>query len=159
MWMSALTMWCGAVAIKAQDPAPPSDAGTFLDAPEFKADPSTAVFRRVCVLCHTPERIITGRRSGLEWGEIIDKMLTKGAKGSDEELQTVFLFLVSHFGKVNVNAAPADEIAAVLGVSPEAGQAVVKARADQGRFQSLDALAKVPGLDLSKLNPDAVVFN
>ena len=155
--LCVVAIWSGAAAVRAQGQPAPVDAGTFLEAPELRADPATAVFRRVCVLCHDPGRIVTGRRTGLEWGEVINTMVTKGAKASDEDLQTVFLWLATHFGKVNVNTAPADELSAVLGVTPQAGEAIVKARA-QGRLESMDALGKVPGLDVSKISPDAVVF-
>jgi competence ComEA-like helix-hairpin-helix protein len=167
--------WCAAagaalvmaVTIRAQVPGaadtPPGSSvaseSTLLDTPEIQADPATPVFRRTCVLCHTPDRVMASRRTGLEWGEIIDKMVTKGARASDDDLQTIFFFLVSHFGKVNINTAPADEIGAVLGVTPDVAQAIVASRDKAGRFDTIDSLSRVPGLAVAKVKPEAVVFN
>jgi competence ComEA-like helix-hairpin-helix protein len=156
--VAMMVIWGGVVGLRAQNAPAAADPNAIFDAPEFQADPATPVFRRTCALCHTPDRVVASRRTGLEWGEIIEKMVTKGAKGSDEDLQTVFFFLVSHFGRVNINSAPADEIAAVLGVSPETGQAIVQFRTNKGRFEGVDSLAKVPGVEASKLNPDALNF-
>jgi general secretion pathway protein K len=60
--------------------------------------------------------------------------------------------------QVNVNTAPADEMAAVLSVSDEQGQAIVQYRAGHGKFADVEALRKVPGLETVKLNPEAIKF-
>jgi len=87
------------------------------------------------------------------------KMLTKGAQGTENELQTVFFFLVQNCGKVYINNAAADEIAGVLALPQAAGQAIVAYRGENGPFADLAALSKVPGVDLSQVTPDAIVFN
>ena len=134
-----------------QDPEPPFDAMASKDA-------DAAVFRKVCVECHPADRIVSARHTAFEWQETMEKMLTKGAKGTDEELQTVFRFLVKRFGKVNINIAPADEIAAVLSLPDAQGEAIVRYRAAQGRFADLDSVRKVPGLETARLNPDTILF-
>jgi competence ComEA-like helix-hairpin-helix protein len=66
---------------------------------------------------------------------------------------------VKHYGRVNVNRATADELVEVLG-SPPNGRCVVKYRKEHGNFEDYDAFAKVPGLDLEKLEKlrDAISF-
>jgi competence ComEA-like helix-hairpin-helix protein len=126
--------------------------------PLTSTDPGAATFRTVCVMCHPPDRIVGTRRTAFEWEEIIEKMLTKGAKGTDQELQTVFLFLVQRYGKVNINTAPADEIATVLSVPSERGEAIVQYRSGHGKFTDVDSVRKVPGLEDVKLELDAFIF-
>jgi len=57
----------------------------------------------------------------------------------------------SAYGKVNVNTAPAGEIAQILGLSQKEADAIVKFRKDHGKFEDFDALGKVPGVDPKKL--------
>jgi competence ComEA-like helix-hairpin-helix protein len=59
-----------------------------------------------------------------------------------------------------VNRATADDLAEVLGVTPETANAIVAYRKQNGEFVDYDAFAKVPGLDLEKLEKlrDAISF-
>jgi competence ComEA-like helix-hairpin-helix protein len=47
---------------------------------------------------------------------------------------------------VRVNSAPAEELAAVLGIELRVAQAIVTYRGSNGRFKDGEDLAKVPGL-------------
>ncbi|HEX6911297.1 MAG TPA: ComEA family DNA-binding protein [Longimicrobium sp.] len=49
-------------------------------------------------------------------------------------------------GVVDVNAATADELAALPGIGPALARRIVGWRAEHGRFGSVDALADVPGI-------------
>lgn len=49
-------------------------------------------------------------------------------------------------GVVDVNAATADELAALPGIGPALARRIVRWRAEHGRFRSVDALADVPGI-------------
>ena len=122
-------------------------------------DPAVVTFRSVCVKCHTPDRVLTVRRTGAEWEETIAKMLTKGASGTDDELQTIFYYLVGTFGKVHINSAGAEEIAAVLGLSPDTSAALVRVRGQRGAFRTMSDLGHVRGVDPAKVSADAVVFD
>lgn len=123
-------------------------------------DPNTPTFARVCGNCHTPDRIVATRRSRDQWGEVIDNMITRGAKGSDDDFGVVMEYLVAHFGRVNVNRATAGEIAEVVPLQTDTAQKIVDYRRDHGPFGDFDALAAVPGIDVATLRAyqDALTF-
>ena len=127
-----------AVAIGAQDtPAP---------------RPPKAIFEKTCSACHTADSVVSARRSREQWQETIDSMVTEqGAKITDEEYTPILEYLIATYGKVNVNSAPADEIAQVTGLSQKNAEAVVKYRKDHGKFADFEALTKVPEVDSKKL--------
>ncbi|HLK70222.1 MAG TPA: helix-hairpin-helix domain-containing protein [Bryobacteraceae bacterium] len=123
--------------------------------------PSKAMFEKTCSACHTAESVAAARRTRDQWQEVIDEMVTQqGAKVSDEEVGPILEYLVSAYGKVNVNTAPADEIAQIVGLSQTEADAVVKFRKDHGKFEDFDALSKVPGIDAKKLEShrDAIAY-
>ena len=138
----------------AQEPAKPEQKS----AEDIKAEET---FTRVCIKCHTADRVVGSRRSRTQWEEVITTMITsRGAVVSDEEFDTVMAYLVKEHGRVNVNRATADDIVEVLGLPQAMAESIVKHRRDQGNFEDFDALAKVPGLDLEKLEKkrDAISF-
>ena len=79
---------------------------------------------------------------------------------TDEDWDIIQTYLVKHYGRVNVNRARPDDLAEVLGVTPETAAAIVAYRKEHGEFVDFDAFAKVPGLDLAKLEKlrDAISF-
>jgi competence ComEA-like helix-hairpin-helix protein len=125
---------------------------------ELKAEDT---FTRNCVKCHPVDRIAGSRRSRSQWEEVMTTMQTaRGAVISDEDWDVIQTYLVKHYGRVNVNRASAADLAEVLGVTPETAAAVVAYRKQNGEFVDFDAFAKVPGLDLPKLEKlrDAISF-
>lgn len=114
---------------------------------------------RVCSSCHKPESVIS-RRTKEQWEETVEKMISKGAKGSEEDFLAAFDYLVAQYGKVNVNRAAAGEIAEVLGIPDREADLIVKYRREKGKFEDFEGLAKVPDIDLKKLerNRDAISF-
>ena len=118
-------------------------------------------FTRNCVKCHPVDRIAGSRRTRTQWEEVMTTMTTaRGAVISDEDWDVIQTYLVKHYGRVNVNRATADDLAEVLGVTPETANAIVAYRKLIGEFVDYDAFAKVPGLDLEKLEKlrDAISF-
>jgi competence ComEA-like helix-hairpin-helix protein len=123
-------------------------------------DKPAQAFARICSDCHDRDRIVGNRRSKSSWDEVIDKMVEKGAVGSDEDFTLVEQYLLHNYGLVNVNRAPAAEIAEVLGVAEKDAQAIVQFRKDKGDIKDFDALCKVPNLDVEKLTKmrEAIAF-
>jgi len=123
-------------------------------------DPDAGLFVQMCVKCHDAARITALRRSKVEWEEIINKMIERGATGTEKEFETVFGYLVRNFGKVNVNRATPDDLALILGLSEKDAQGIVAYRNTNGSFADFDALKKVPDIDLKKLeeHKEAVTF-
>ena len=44
-------------------------------------------------------RIVEKKLSKEEWDDIVDKMAARGARASDEEIDTIVNYLVKNFGK------------------------------------------------------------
>jgi competence protein ComEA len=123
-------------------------------------DKNAATYTRVCSTCHDAQRILSNRRTKDQWGEVIDKMIERGAQGTDEDFAAVQDYLVSHYGRINVNRGSAADLATVLRIPQKDAEAIVAFRTTNGPFTDFDALAKVPGLDLDTLkqNRDAISF-
>ena len=54
---------------------------------------------------------------------------------------------------VNVNQAPAKDLASNLVITTDEAAAIVKYRTDNGNFKDYSDLSKVQGLDITKLDP------
>jgi competence ComEA-like helix-hairpin-helix protein len=123
-------------------------------------DPSYPLFTQMCNKCHDAARITAQRRNKFEWEEVINKMIEKGAMGTEKDFETVYDFLLRNFGKVDVNRAAAEEIAMVLALPSKDAEAIVAYRKANGSFADYDAVAKVPGIDVKKLeiHKDALTF-
>jgi competence protein ComEA len=123
-------------------------------------DPATSAFEAMCSDCHDSERIVSPRRSKADWEDVINKMIEKGATGSAKDFETVFGYLLRHYGKVFVNNATPDELIMVLGLSQKDANAIVSYRKSNGSFADFDAIKKVPDIDVKTLeqHKDAVAF-
>ena len=123
-------------------------------------DPDAALFVQMCVKCHEGARITALRRTKVEWEEIINKMIERGATGTEKEFETVYGYLLRNYGKLNINRATPDDIAMILGLSEKDAQGIVAYRNTNGSFADFDALKKVPDIDLKKLEErrDAIAF-
>jgi competence ComEA-like helix-hairpin-helix protein len=129
------------------------------DAPAAKS--SKAMFEKTCSACHTAESVASARRTREQWETAIEEMVSgQNAKIADEEYSPILEYLVATYGKVNVNSAPADEIAQIAGLSQKEAEAIVTFRKEKGKFEDFDALGKVPGVDPKKLEQsrDAIAY-
>jgi competence protein ComEA len=114
-------------------------------------DKNAAVYMRLCSTCHDSARVQANRRTRTQWEEVIQKMVERGAQGTEDELTVVQEYLLRVSGKVNVNRALAADIALVLGITEKDADAIVAYRKANGDFADFDALCKVPGIDTEKL--------
>jgi mono/diheme cytochrome c family protein len=90
-------LWIGVLA---QQPARPPSA------PDAAAARET--FLRVCVKCHTAERITAQGRTREQWEEVLTAMRgSRGAVFSDEEFEIVATYLTREFGPASTAADPA----------------------------------------------------
>jgi competence protein ComEA len=123
-------------------------------------DPDTALFNQMCSKCHDAARITAMRRTKTEWEEVINKMIEKGATGTEKEFENVYGYLLRNYGKLHINLATPDEITTILGLSDKDAQGIVTYRKSNGPFADLEAVRKVPEIDLKKLDEhkDAVAF-
>ena len=123
-------------------------------------DHAAVAFKRVCANCHDAERILSARRTRTQWEEVIDKMIERGAAGTDEDFAAAEQYLLRVSGRVNVNRALSNDIVDVLGLTQKDADAILEYRKSNGEFKDFDELCKVPGIDLEKLKQgrDAVSF-
>jgi competence protein ComEA len=121
---------------------------------------SKQVFEALCAACHPLEDVTSARKTRAQWEETIDTMIANGATGTEADFATALAYLIAQYGRVNVNKAPAGEIAEVLELPVKDAEAIVKYREDKGKFEDFDALTRVPGLDAEKLKKkkDAVSY-
>jgi helix-hairpin-helix protein len=130
-------------------------------AQDAASDAAAPVFANVCGKCHPKERVIAMRRTRSQWEEVITTMITaRAAQISDDDFDTVLGYLTRHYGRVNVNRAPAPDIVEVLHVEDTVAASIVTYRKEHGAFADFDALTKVPGVDREKLEPlrEAILF-
>jgi competence protein ComEA len=104
--------------------------------------PAKKIVEKVCAACHDVGTATGERHSKTGWNTVIDAMANRGARATDQEFDAIAEYLAQYFGGVNVNQAPADEIAKTREIDPK-----VKYRAANGEFKDLDGLKKVPGID------------
>jgi competence protein ComEA len=123
-------------------------------------DAPAAAFRRVCSNCHDADRILSTRRTRTQWEEVIEKMIDRGAEGTSDDFTTAEEYLLRVSGRVNVNRATTKDMVTVLGIAQKDADAIAEYRKANGEFKDFDSLAKVPGIDLEKLNKgrDAISF-
>lgn len=119
--------------------------------------PGKDVTVRMCGVCHEARRAASVRLTVDGWAAVIDGMIKRGAKGSDEDVAVVLDYLSTHFlgeasQPVNVNTAPQIDLELVAGLLRSEARAVVEYREKNGPFKTLDEMKKVPGLDFKKID-------
>lgn len=143
--LAAILILVPAVFAQAQEAkAPPSD-------PNLPEGAGKKVVEKVCTKCHDAEGFSHSRNSRQRWENIVDEMVSRGAEATDAEIELIVDYLVNYLGKLNVNKAPAEKIAADLKVPKETAEAIVAYREKNGPFKLWDDLGKVPGVDLKKI--------
>jgi competence ComEA-like helix-hairpin-helix protein len=118
--------------------------------------PGKAVTERMCKPCHGLENVVREKRTKDRWTEVVDDMVSRGAQGTDAEIDQVIDYLTANFGAnaartINVNKASASELNTALGLSTTDADAIVHHRAEKGAFKSIQDLMKVPGIDVKKI--------
>jgi len=114
------------------------------------------VVESVCGACHGTDLVSSRRATRQGWSYIVDDMVSRGAQGTDTEIDQVIDYLVANFSAnaartVNVNKAEASELTATLGLSAADADAIVHYRAEKGTYKSIQDLMKVPGIDVKKI--------
>ncbi len=150
-----LFLTCAAGAIQAKS------ASRFAAAqPQLPDGPGKKTVEKVCFTCHGPENVLKKRRTRAQWDKVMDTMAENGAKATDAEFEEVLNYLARYFAQINVNKASAAEIQEVVDLSSEEAEAIVKYRAANGDFKSVEEMGKVPGLDAKKIGDrkDRILF-
>ena len=61
--------------------------------------PGKETTEKICGACHGAEIVMSHRESREGWSGIVEDMIQRGAKGTDEEFDTVVEYLATHFSK------------------------------------------------------------
>jgi competence protein ComEA len=136
----------------------PALAGSFdQSAQQLPAGPGRDVFARVCSGCHGTTLATSQRKSADDWATIVIEMRSRGASGSDDEMESIVDYLSTNFGKsapvahVNMNTAVAADIAGALSLTSDQASAIVAYRDKNGNFKDIASLEQVPGIDVAKV--------
>jgi competence ComEA-like helix-hairpin-helix protein len=119
------------------------------DLPEAKGKD---LYEKICGTCHGTDVVFKTRTTKEKWKDTVDEMASRGAEGTDEQLDIIIDYLAKCFGpRVNVNKAPAKDIETQFELSGAEAEAIVKYRQDKGDFKEVADLKNVPGLDSKKV--------
>ena len=119
--------------------------------------PGKDVTVRACGTCHEAKRAASVRLTKDGWAEVIDGMMKRGARLSDDDFKTVLEYLSTQFAgeaarPINVNTAPQIDLESVAGLLRREAAAIIEYREKNGKFKTLDDLKNVPGLDFKKID-------
>jgi competence protein ComEA len=118
--------------------------------------PGKDAVTRMCGTCHPVERAASVRLTQAGWQDTVGKMMTLGAKGSDEDVKAVVEYLSTHFkgeaGKpLNLNTATSIDLESITLFLRKESAAWIAYRAKNGPCKTVDDLKKVPGVDFKKI--------
>ena len=137
---------------------------TLAQAQDMPAGKGKELVENSCGSCHGLDVIVAQHATKDGWASIVDYMVSRGATGTPEEIQTIVDYLAKSFpalpSKTNVNKASSMDLQTQLELSAKDADAIVKYRTDHGDYKDWDGLAKVPGIDTAKLTAkkDSIVF-
>jgi competence ComEA-like helix-hairpin-helix protein len=122
----------------------------------FPDGPGKDITVRVCGTCHPSARGAAVRLTRDGWRNVIAKMVSLGAKGTDAELAAVLDYLSVNFKgeapkPVNLNTAPAIDLESVAGLLRKEAAALIAYRTKHGPCKTLQDLKKIPGVDFRKI--------
>jgi len=111
-----------------------------------------------CTECHGLDKALGGLRTRPRWRDIVAQMRSKGATMTDMEFNDLVEYLSLNFAtpeektqKVNANKASAKDLETALELSAAAAAAIVRHREANGLFKDWQQVAKVQGVDRSKI--------
>jgi len=111
----------------------------------------------VCGKCHEPQRVAALRLTREGWEEVVAKMVSLGAKASDDELKQITDYLAENFKgeaakPINMNSATSVDLESVAGLLRKEAAAWIAYRTKNGPCKTLDDLKKVPGVSFKKID-------
>ncbi len=122
------------------------------DGDDLPAGEGKDVLLTMCTNCHGLAQVTSVKYSEKFWAAVVDDMVTRGAEGSDDDVNSVVGYLSRNFGKpLNINTSTAKEIEDGLSFAAAESQLLVRYRSEKGAFKTYEDLLKVPGLDAKLL--------
>jgi competence protein ComEA len=105
----------------------------------------------VCGKCHNLQIVMNTPRSLDDWRDTMQKMVDRGASGTDDQYDDILDYLHRTMTTIDVNSADAVELATVLN-APDAAVKLVIARRSTKKFVDLADLKTIPGIDAAALD-------
>jgi len=121
--------------------------------------PGKTELEKVCSACHGAEMVMGVKQDKAGWESTVDDMVSRGATGTDQELDAIVNYLATNMGKgdkpavdkINVNKASAHEIETGLQLTTQEAEAIVQYRTKNGDYKDWRDLEKVDGVDAKKI--------
>jgi mono/diheme cytochrome c family protein len=88
-------------------PTPPA-AGTTTPPDGLPEGPGKKVVERMCTGCHSLKTVTAERGTKDDWARTVDLMVSRGAEGSDEDVDAVVKYLAKNFGPPKAGSAPSN---------------------------------------------------
>lgn len=136
-----------------------------LSAQQLPDAPGRVEVEKMCKGCHEMARSVSLRQDRDGWLRTMTKMQAFGMKSTEAEFQAALSYLAKQYPAeevppVNVNKAPAIELESRLSLKRSQAAAVVRWRAENGPFKTIEDLKKVPNIDAEKIEAkkDRIVF-
>jgi competence protein ComEA len=108
----------------------------------------------VCGKCHDLQIVRNTPRSLDGWRDTMQKMVDRGASGTDEQYDDILDYLHRTLTTIDVNSADADELATVLEVPGSAAKLIIARRAGR-KFADLNDLKSIAGVDAAIVDAKA----
>ena len=145
-----------AVAESQTPDAAPAEA----TAPAVDMAHEAASLKAVCGRCHNLQIVTDARKSYDAWHDTVQKMVDRGAKGTDDQYDDIMDYLHRTVTTIDVNSADEDELEIVLNVSETTAEAIA-ARRKAKKFAGLADLKSIPGVDAATVDTKArmIFFN
>jgi bacterioferritin-associated ferredoxin len=105
----------------------------------------------VCGKCHNLQIVMDTPRSLDDWRDTMQRMVDRGANGTDDQYDDILDYLHRTMTTIDVNSAEADDLAAVLDVSDETVRRII-ARRGAKKFAGLADLKSIPGVDAATVD-------
>jgi competence protein ComEA len=143
--------------VAGSSPQAAQNAGTMLPSTEgLPEGPGRDVTAKVCGICHEARRAASLRLTEDGWAFVIDDMIRRGARATDDEKAQILAYLSTHFlgeapRPLNVNTAPQIDLESVIGLLRREAAAIISYREANGPCKTLDDLKKVPNVDFAKI--------
>ncbi|HEX4636593.1 MAG TPA: hypothetical protein VH189_10455 [Rhizomicrobium sp.] len=112
--------------------------------------PQAAVVK-VCTSCHAMQVVMDTPRDYDAWHDTVQKMIDRGAQGTQEEFGLVMDFLFQNMTTIDVNHADAEALMTVLHAPQAAADAIMARRASRPFKNLADLESAVPSLDKTVL--------
>lgn len=149
----AAGVWVAALGVLSAQSGPSDSSATYERLP---AGPGRDVLIKACVVCHDPQRAASVRLTREGWEGVIQNMMTRGMRATEEEQVVLLDYLATHFlgeapRPININTAEQIDFESVLTLLRREAAAIIAYRTRNGPFKTVEELKKVPGLDYKKI--------